>query len=168
MTIDDWGWGDEPQKKGPSEQLLSPGRHVARVKSATWRTKDRVPEKWLDKNPRGHHVLVVLEVDSQGTYHTVYAEVPRHWQWLFAVICDCTGTDMPTDSSWQPGDWVGQTIEVETSIYDGRRVRVDKWYPHEPGGVAEAPKPAATPRTGAAKVAAARGDEPGDADDIPF
>ena len=162
MSMDDWGWSDEAttQKSQPASEPLAPGRHVARIKAAQWKTKDRVPDKWRDRNPQGHHVLVVLEVDSQGTFHTIYAEVARHWQWLFGVICDATGTDMPTDTSWQPSEWVWQKVDIETSLYEGRKAKVEKWFPHEPGGVEAPPakKPAA--RTGAAKVAAA--------DDIPF
>lgn len=169
MTMNDWGWDDEPQAKPAEAAQLEPGRYVAEVFSAKWRTKPagKVPAKWMDKNPEGHHVLVTLTIPQGTSARTIFAEVPRHWRWLFEVICEATGTEMPSSASWQPTAWVGRTVEVEVSVggSKGTLVNVDKWFPHEGG---PKPKAAPAPRTGAAKVAAARGDEAGEADDIPF
>jgi len=156
--MDDWGWDEAATTDTkPAGGVLEAGR------------KERVPEKWLAKNPEGWRVVLSLTVHSQGRKYQLFADVPRHWRWLFEVICDATGTELPRDASWQPSEWVGRDVEIETTVWEsntGPRAQVEKWFPHEP---APAPKPAAKPaRTPAAKVAAARGDEPGGEDDIPF
>jgi hypothetical protein len=168
--MDDWGWDEAATTDTkPAGGVLEAGRHVAQISAAKWERKERIPEKWLSKNPEGWRVVLSLTVHSQGRKYQLFADVPRHWRWLFEVICDATGTELPRDASWQPSEWIGRDVEIETTVWEsnsGPRAQVEKWFPHE---AAPAPKPAAKPaRTPAAKVAAARGDEPGGEDDIPF
>ena len=175
MSMDDWGWSeDEKDAPATSSRVLPAGRHVAQITAAKWEKKDRVPEKWVEKNPEGWRVAITLTVHSQGGKYTVFADVPRHWRWLFAVICEATDTDMPIDSDWSPSVWVGRDVEIETSIWDaqkGPRAQVEKWFPHE-GGQLDPPKAAAKPaaRTPAAKVKAAAAESGHEvpSDDIPF
>ena len=74
---------------------------------------------------------------------------------------------------------VGKTVRVETSLYEGRRVNVDRWHEDDivdSGRQPEAVPPAATApaarkptaRTPAQKIARDAGEEPGNNDDIPF
>ena len=172
MSMNEWGWDDTPESKPVERTPVEPGRYVAEISAASWRQKDagRVPEKWRDKNPQGRHVLVTLTLQRRADWKAVvYAEVPRHWRWLFEVIAEATGTPLPASADWEPIGWIGKLVEVEVSLggSKGTLVNVDKWHPHE-GGQFAPPKPAATPRTGAAKVAKAQGTPVGDADDVPF
>ena len=168
MSMDDWGWSEAEAKSETAPAVLEAGRHVAQITSAKWERKERVPEKWAERNPEGWRVALVLTVHSQGRKYQLFADVPRHWRWLFERICDATGTALPSDSSWQPLEWVGRDVEIETTVWEsnnGPRAQVEKWFAHEAESKPAAKRPA---RTGAAKVAAARGDEPGGEDDIPF
>jgi len=175
MSMDDWGW-DEAMTRDmkPAGGVLEAGRHVAQISAAKWERKERVPEKWLAKNPEGWRVVLSLTVHSQGRKYQLFADVPRHWRWLFEVICDATGTELPRDADWSPSVWVGREVEIETSIWDaqkGPRAQVEKWFRHE-GGQLAPPKPASKPaRTQAAKVEKARveaGLPEDQGDDIPF
>lgn len=173
--MDDWGWDEgETNDRPASTAVLPAGRHVAQITAAKWERKDRVPEKWQEKNPDGWRVAMTLTVHSQGSKYVVFADVPRHWRWLFAVICEATGTDMPIDADWSPSVWVGRDVEIDTSIWDaqkGPRAQVEKWFAHD-GGQLAPPKAAAKPaaRTQAQKVKAAAAEAGHEVpnDDIPF
>lgn len=176
MSMDEWGWSDDDQGgQQTSAGVLPAGRHVAQITAAKWERKERVPEKWLDRNPEGWRVAVTLTVHSQGGKYVVFADIPRHWRWLFEVVCDATGTELPRDADWSPSVWVGREVEIDTSIWDahkGPRAQVEKWFRHE-GGQLAPPKPASKPaaRTQAAKVEKARveaGLPEDQGDDIPF
>ena len=175
MSMDDWGWSDEPAtEQTTSSRVLPAGRHVAQITAAKWERKDRVPEKWAEKNPEGWRVAITLTVHSQGGKYTVFADIPRHWRWLFEVVCDATKTPLPADADWSPSPWVGRDVEIETSVWEsnkGPKAQVEKWFAHE-GGQLAPPKPAAKPaaRTQAAKVKAAAAEAGGEipSDDIPF
>ena len=179
MSMDDWGWSDDPAtEQTTSSRVLAAGRHVAQITAAKWERKDRVPEKWAEKNPEGWRVAITLTVHSQGGKYTVFADIPRHWRWLFEVVCGATGTELPKDADWSPHVLVGRDVEIETSIWDaqkGPRAQVEKWFAHE-GGQLAPPKPTAKPtakpaaRTQAAKVKAAAAEAGHDVpnDDIPF
>ena len=169
MSMDDWGWDDGGTTEGlpKSAQILPQGTYIAEIRSAKWGRKEKVPEKWLSRNPEGCRVDLVLRVESDGVEHIFYDDVPRHWRWKFEVICEALDLPLPDSSDWQPTAWVGRRVEVDTDIWEspkGDKVDVKK-YRKAPAK----PQPAARrPNTGAAKVAAARGDEPGNGDDIPF
>jgi hypothetical protein len=147
---------------------------VAQITAAKWEKKGRVPEKWAEKNPEGWRVAMTLTVHYQGGKYVVFADIPRHWRWLFGVVCDATKTPLPADADWSPHVWVGRDVEIETSIWDaqkGPRAQVEKWFPHE-GAQNDPPKAASkqAARTPAAKVKAAAAEAGHDVpnDDIPF
>ena len=173
--MDDWGWSDEPAtERQASNAVLPEGEYVAQISAAKWDKKSPVPDKWRQKNPDGWRVSMTLTVHHEGKKYTVYADVPRHFQWLFEIVCDATRTDLPADADWSPHVWVGRDVEIETSIWQsntGPKAQVEKWYPHD-GGQLAPPKPAAKPaaRTPAAKVKAAAAEAGHDVpnDDIPF
>ena len=174
--MDDWGWDEGETKERPASTAVLPAgkRYVAQITSAKWANKDRVSDDWAAKNPEGRRVELTLTIHHEGRKYLVYADVPRHFKWMFKIVCEATGTDLPRDPDWCPSPWVGRDVEVDTSIWQsnkGPKAQVDRWYPHE-GGQLAPPKAAANPaaRTAAAKVKAAAAEAgheiPGD--DIPF
>ena len=169
MSMDDWGWGEATEAKLPqATEVLPPGTYAAEIRSAKWQRKDRVPEKWMDRNPEGWRINLCLRVDLNGVEHIFYADIPRHWRWLFEDICGALDLPLPDSPDWEPSAWVGRKVEVDTDIWQsnaGPKVDAKKF---RKAPAAPAQPAARRPNTGAAKVAAARGDAPGNGDDIPF
>lgn len=108
-----------------------------------------------------------------GPYRLVYVDLKNDakGQAKASALAAALGMSARDWAGSEPGDLVGRELRLEThqwvSDRDGKtRVSVDKFLAPEvvvgtrPGG----PKP----RTQAAKVAAARGDEAGGEDDVPF
>ena len=179
LDYDYWPtWDNQPATDAIPKNLLPPGTYTARVIKAEATYRQRVPEKWMDSNPDGRQLTLKLAIKNAGEEHHVYVDLPAHFRALIERVCDALGAPRPAKGSrWSVTLVVGKTCRVETSLYEGRKVNVDKWLPddlvdagRQPEAVQPPPpaerKPAA--RTQAAKVAQSQGREPGGDDDIPF
>jgi hypothetical protein len=174
--FDDWGWGDVEQEAAAAEAqtLLPPGRYSAQVTKCSLTVKDRIPPKWMEKNPEGEQMSFVLEVMVAGRRHVIYTDIPKHWGWLGKQACEAAGVDRTIGVEAIALAMVGKRVDVETTIWDGRKVQVDRWYqteaidatPPEPAPEPAKPRPARTPHQKAKAATAAAGLPPDD--DIPF
>lgn len=174
MSMDDWGWSEDDgqDRKAPPGAMLDPGTYTAQIDSAKWERKKSVPEKWAAKNPEGWRISLSMSVHHDGRRYQFFADVPRHWRWMFEDIAAATGTSLPDSPEWQPTDWVGCDVRIETGIWEsnnGPRIEIKKWLA-APAKAATAPAAKPPARTAAAKVkaAAAEGGHEVPADDIPF
>jgi hypothetical protein len=171
------GWDDQAETEARPTSLLEPGTYPARVIKAEAGYRQRVPEKWSDTNPEGRQLTIKLAIKHAGEEHHIYVDLPAHFRGLIERVCDALSAPRPAKgTAWSTGLLVGKRCRVETSLYEGRRVNVDRWLPDDivDSGrqpEAETPPPAAkkpAARTPAAKVAAAAGNTHGNTDDIPF
>jgi hypothetical protein len=169
-------WDNQKETEARPTNLLPPGKYTARVIKAEATYRERVPEKWLAANPEGRQLTLKLAIKHAGEEYHIYVDLAAHWRGQIERVCDALGAPRPAKgTTWSTRFLVGKTCRVETSLYEGRRVNVDRWYPDDivdSGRQPEAPPPPppaakAPARTPAAKVAAAGGRQPGD-DDIPF
>lgn len=179
---DDWWPNWEEQESATNvRELLEPGTYSAKIIKAEATYRDRVPEKWSETNPEGRQLTVKLAIKHAGREHHVYVDIPAHWRSSVERVCDAAGIARPAKgTTWSTKLLVGKAVRVETSLYEGRRVNVDRWHPDDivdsgrqpeavPPHAAPAPaarKPAA--RTPAQRIARDAGEEPGGSDDIPF
>ena len=179
---DDWwpSWEDQESAVN-AKSLLEPGTYSARIikAEASYRA-NRVPEKWASSNPEGRQLSLKLAIKHAGVEHHVYADIPAHFRQAIERVCDAAGVARPANgTTWSVKMLAGKTVRVETSLYEGRRVNVDRWHEddivdsgRQPEAVPPAPpSPAAKKlpaRTPAQKVARDAGEEPGNNDDIPF
>ena len=179
---DDWwpSWEDQESAVN-AKSLLEPGTYSARIIKAEASYRERVPEKWASSNPEGRQLSLKLAIKHAGQEHHVYVDIPAHFRQAIERVCDAAGVARPAKgTTWSAKLLVGKTVRVETSLYEGRRVNVDRWHEDDivdsgrqpeavPPTVAPAPaakKPAA--RTNAQKVQAANGEDAQPLDDIPF
>lgn len=173
MSMDDWGWDEEPtERKAPPGAMLEPGTYTAQIDAAKWERKKSVPEKWAAKNPEGWRISLSMSVHHDGRRYQFFADVPRHWKWMFEDIAAATATDLPSGPDWQPSEWVGRDVQIETGIWEsnnGPRIEIKKWLP-APAKAAAAPAAKPPARTAAAKVKAAAAESGHEvpSDDIPF
>ena len=114
-----------------------------------------------------------LVLAPNGAYRLLYVDIKndKKGQAKAAALAAALGMSAAEWADCGPADLVGQELRVETRQWSGddkkTRVNVDKFLPMERAAAAE-PKAERKPQTSAAKVAAARGDEAGGGDDIPF
>jgi len=181
MTTDDlnWdffpAWDNQPETDAVPANLLEPGTYTAKVIKAEATYRQRIPEKWLDVNPEGRQLTVKLAVKNGGEEHHVYVDLPAHFRGLIERVCDALRAPRPTKgAAWSTRLLVGKRCRVETSLYDGRRVNVDRWLPDDMVDSGRQPEAEAPPakrppaRTAAQKIAATQGQPAGSTDDIPF
>ena len=177
MSFDDWGWGEvdeqQDQRAPEAATLLPPGRYTAQITKCVPTFARNIPPKWLEKNPEGEQMSFVLEVMASGRRHVIYTDIPKHWGWKGRDACRAADIDPSIGSEAIARAMVGKRVDIETIVWDGRKVQVDKWFPTEPidapppEPAAPARKPAARTPHQKAKAAAAEAGLPPD-DDIPF
>lgn len=148
------GWDDGFDDSTPVvRELLYDGVHQAQIRDA----KDDGERTTIVIAPHGQFKLLYVDLrDDEKSKKKA------------AGIASALGISAADWAATEPAELVGKRLRVETrqwvSPQDGKtRVAIDKFLPFldEP--------PAAKPaRTQAAKVAAARGEEAGGADEIPF
>lgn len=125
------------------------------------------PHRWPDKNP-GEFLNLTLQPQSKSHRFIwcSYGDDKRDLA-MVAQLAAALGFTAKEWAQVQPKDLVGRIVRVETvekiNHNTGKgKVWVNKFL------VPQSEEARAKPRTQAAKVAAARGDEAGEADDIPF
>jgi hypothetical protein len=134
--------------------------------------------------PDGVHNVTIREVKTDGPHDTVVLAPNGAFRLLYidiksdkkgqakaASLASALGMSAAEWADCGPAELKGLELRVETHQWVGddtkTRVSVDKFLPVERAAQPES-KPAPRPQTPAAKVAAARGDEAGGGDDIPF
>lgn len=153
VTFDD---GVVPDAGGGEREMLPDGIHNVTVREV---------------KTDGPHDTVVLA--PHGAYRLVYVDIKsdKKGQAKAAALASALGMSAAEWADCQPDELKGLELRVETRQWVGNdaktRVNVDKFMPAERAS-ANPSKTAPRPQTQAAKVAAARGDEAGEADDIPF
>lgn len=146
-----------PPAAGQERELLPDGVHNVSIHKAS----DDGEKTTVILAPNGHFRLVYVDLrnDAKG-------------QAKAARLAQALGMSAREWAGCQPEDLAGRRLRIESRQWvgnDGKtRVNVDKFLPADPPDAAPAPAAAPVIRTPAAKVAAARGDEPGGEDDIPF
>lgn len=155
VTFDD---GFQAPPAGQEREIVPDGEHNVTIHKVT----DDGKQLTVILAPNGHFRLVYLDLknDQKG-------------QAKAAALAAALGMSARDWAGCQPEDLVGRRLRIQTRQWVGNdsktRVNVDKLLPPDPPDAA--PEPAQAPpviRTPAAKVAQARGDEPGGEDDIPF
>jgi len=148
---------------GGDRVMLPDGTHTVTIRKA-----DEGPHNFPENNP-GQYLN--LEFAPNGPYSLFWASYGSSAKDLAmsALLAKALGF---TPESWadaDPGELVGMEVQVKTKIgTKGKpRVWINDFMPVERAAQPES-KPAPRPQTPAAKVAAARGDEAGGGDDIPF
>lgn len=154
FSTDSDAWGDRK-----AEEIVPDGTHECRIcKVGAW---------------NGQLIVELTVVDANYSPWTKFLNPDDKDDHALAMqLCDALG--IPRDSDIGVS-LVGQHLRVTTkqARKNGEQVFNKKGDPivytnaFLPSGIAP-PKPAATPRTGAAKVAKAQGTTVGDADDVPF
>ena len=169
MRVHDFGDGFEAAaaaaggQAGGDRVMLPDGTHTVTIRKA-----DEGPHNFPENNP-GQYLN--LEFAPNGPYSLFWASYGSSAKDLAmsALLAKALGF---TPESWadaDPGELVGMEVQVKTKIgTKGKpRVWINDFMPVERAAQPES-KPAPRPQTPAAKVAAARGDEAGGGDDIPF
>jgi hypothetical protein len=148
---------------GGDRVMLPDGTHTVTIRKA-----DEGPHNFPENNP-GQYLN--LEFAPNGPYSLFWASYGSSAKDLAmsALLAKALGF---TPESWadaDPGELVGMEVQVKTKIgTKGKpRVWINDFMPVERAATPPS-KPAPRPQTPAAKVAAARGDEAGGGDDIPF
>ena len=148
---------------GGERVMLPDGTHTVTIRKA-----DEGPHNFPENNP-GQYLN--LEFAPNGPYSLFWASYGSSAKDLAmsALLAKALGF---TPESWadaDPGELVGMEVQVKTKIgTKGKpRVWINDFMPVERAATPPS-KPAPRPQTPAAKVAAARGDEAGGGDDIPF
>ena len=148
-------------QSGGDRVMLPDGTHTVTIRKA-----DEGPHNFPENNPGE---FLNLEFAPNGPYSLFWASYgssPKDLA-MSALLAKALGF---TPESWadaDPGELVGMEVQVKTKIgTKGKpRVWINDFMPVERAAAPEK-KPAA--RLPAQKVAAARGEEAGAADDIPF
>lgn len=134
--------------------------------------------------PDGIHNVTVREVKTDGPHDTfvlapngafrlLYVDIKsdKKGQAKAAALAAAFGMSAAEWADCEPAELKGLELRVETRQWVGddakTRVNVDKFLPAERSS-AQPAKTAPRPQTQAAKVAASKGEEAGEADDIPF
>jgi len=167
MRVHDFGDGFDAATAGGApageREMLPDGTHGVTIKEAS-----EGPHKFADNNPGD---FLHLTLAPNGSYGFVWVSLgsaakDRAQAGLLATALGYT-PDGWADAD--PSELVGRELRITTKqvvLKSGKtRVFVNDYLPVERAAAPEK-KPAA--RTPAAKVAAARGDEAGGGDDIPF
>ena len=122
-------WDNQKETEARPTNLLPPGKYTARVIKAEATYRERVPEKWLAANPDGRQLTLKLAIKHEGQEYHVYVDLAAHWRGQIERVCDALGAPRPAKgTTWSTRFLVGKTCRVETSLYEGRRVNVDRWF----------------------------------------
>lgn len=117
---------------------------------------------------RAHDTLVLA---PNGAYRLLYVDIKsdKKGQAKAAALADALGISAAEWADWGPDELKGLELRVETRQWVGddtkTRVNVDKFMPIARAALQEKKSALRLP---AQKIAAARGEEAGKADDIPF
>ena len=148
---------------GGERVMLPDGTHTVTIRKAS-EGKHRFP----DDNP-GEYLN--LEFAPNGPYSLFWASYGSSAKdrAMSALLAQALGFSPESWADTDPDELVGMEVQVKTKIgTKGKpRVWINDFMPVE-RSAPPTPKPAPRPQTPAAKVAAARGDEAGGGDDIPF
>ena len=147
---------------GGERVMLPDGTHTVTIRKA-----DEGPHNFPENNP-GQYLN--LEFAPNGPYSLFWASYGSSAKdrAMSALLAQALGFSPESWADADPGELVGMEVQVKTKIgTKGKpRVFVNDYQPVPRFAAAPEKKPAA--RTPAQKVAAARGDEAGGGDDIPF
>ena len=134
--------------------------------------------------PDGVHNVTIREVKTDGAHDTIVLAPNGAYRLLYvdiksdkkgqakaAALAAALGMSAAEWADCGPDELKGLELRVETRQWVGddtkTRVNVDKFMPVE-RAAAPAPKPERNPQTAVGRVATAKGEEAGAADDIPF
>jgi hypothetical protein len=148
---------------GGERVMLPDGTHTVTIRKA-----DEGPHNFPENNP-GQYLN--LEFAPNGPYSLFWASYGSSAKdrAMSALLAQALGFSPESWADADPGELVGMEVQVKTKIgTKGKpRVWINDFMPVE-RAAAPTSKPAPRPQTPAAKVAAARGEEAGGGDDIPF
>ena len=144
-------------------EMLPDGTHTVTIRKA-----DEGPHNFPENNPGE---FLNLEFAPNGPYSLFWASYGSSAKdkRMSALLAQALGFSPESWADADPGELVGMEVQVTTKIgTKGKpRVWINDFMPVE-RAAAPAAKPAPRPQTQAAKVAAAKGEEAGGGDDIPF
>jgi hypothetical protein len=147
---------------GGDRQMIPDGTHTVTIRKAS-----EGPHRFPDDNPGE---FLNLEFAPNGPYSLFWASYgsSARDKRMSALLAQALGFSPESWADADPGELVGMEVQVTTKqgTKGKPRVFVNDFQPVPRFAAAPEKKPAA--RTPAAKVAAARGDEAGSTDDIPF
>lgn len=150
-------------RAGGDREMLPDGTHTVTIRKAA-----EGPHKFPENNP-GEYLN--LEFAPNGPYSLFWASYgsSEKDRGMTALLAQALGFTPEAWADADAGELVGMEVQVTTKIgTKGKpRVWINDFMPVE-RAAPPASKPAPRPQTPAAKVAAARGDEAGGGDDIPF
>lgn len=148
-------------QSGGDRVMLPDGIHTVTIRKA-----DEGPHNFPEKNPGE---FLNLEFAPNGPYSLFWASYgsSEKDRAMSALLAQALGFTPESWADTAPGELVGMEVQVKTKIgTKGKpRVWINDFMPVERAAAPEK-KPAS--RLPAQKVAAAKGEEAGEADDIPF
>ena len=166
MRVHDFGDGFDAAaaaaggQAGGDRVILPDGTHTVTIRKA-----DEGPHNFPENNPGE---FLNLEFAPNGPYSLFWASYGSSAKdrAMSALLAKALGFTPDSWADTHPDSLVGMEVQVTTKIGTKRkpRVYVNDYLP----AVAASPEKKPAARTPAAKVAAARGDEAGGGDDIPF
>jgi hypothetical protein len=143
--------------------MIPDGTHTVTIRKSA-----EGPHKFPENNPGDY---LNLEFAPNGPYSLFWASYgsSEKDRGMTAILAQALGFSPESWADTDAGELVGMEVQVKTKIgTKGKpRVWINDFMPVERAAQPES-KPAPRPQTPAAKVAAARGDEAGGGDDIPF
>ena len=150
-------------RSGGDREMIPDGTHTVTIRKAS-----EGPHRFPDDNPGE---FLNLEFAPNGPYSLFWASYGSSAKdtRMSALLAQALGFSPESWADADPGDLVGMEVQVTTKIgTKGKpRVFVNDFLPIEKA-VEKAPEKKPANRLPAQKVAAARGDEAGGEDDIPF
>jgi hypothetical protein len=148
---------------GGDRELIPNGTHTVTIRKAA-----EGPHKFPQDNPGDY---LNLEFAPNGPYSLFWASYGSAAKDLAmtAMLAQALGFTPEAWADADPGDLVGMEVQVVTNqgTKGKPKVFINKFMPVE-RAAPPASKPERNPQTAAGRVATAKGDEAGEADDIPF
>lgn len=148
---------------GGDRVMLPDGTHTVTIRKA-----DEGPHKFPDDNPGDY---LNLEFAPNGPYSLFWASYGSSAKdkRMSALLAQALGFSPESWADADAGELVGMEVQVTTKIgTKGKpRVFVNDFQP-VPRVAQPTSKPDRNPQTAAGRVATAKGEEAGEADDIPF
>lgn len=153
---------------GGDREMIPDGTHTVTIRKAA-----EGPHKFPENNPGDY---LNLEFAPNGPYSLFWASYgsSEKDRGMTAILAQALGFSPESWADTDAGELVGMEVQVTTKIgTKGKpRVFVNDYQPvpvkAKPGAFELGPIAAPKPRTPAAAIAAARGEEAGSSDDIPF